>query len=169
LDECFRRIHFLNQTTKLRWFSLMLHYHLSILMLVDVLEGADRHDLLEELSHICADAETTVLNTLAFGLHNTITLKRDSLDDSAQPQSAAESAFTVPIISVDPYPHHIVAGVQLVRKAIDRDYETGNITEDAFRDLVATLGRVLEHLPQSSKSVQAARAKFASTEAEAAS
>ncbi|KAL7765400.1 hypothetical protein ACKLNR_003316 [Fusarium oxysporum f. sp. zingiberi] len=33
LDECHKRMPFLGQQTKLRWFSLMLHYHLSILML----------------------------------------------------------------------------------------------------------------------------------------
>ncbi|KAM5384866.1 hypothetical protein ACJA88_002713 [Fusarium oxysporum] len=82
LDECHKRMPFLGQQTKLRWFSLMLHYHLSILMLVDIIEATDRQDLLPDITDICIDAENTVMNTLAFGLHNTFTLKRprDSIE-----------------------------------------------------------------------------------------
>lgn len=132
-------------------------------MLVDVIEGADREDLLGELSHVRSDAETTVLNTLAFGLHTNLTLKRHPLlegQDCFHPQGG--STLTVTIISVDPYPHHIVAGVQLIHKAIERDLALGNIAKETFSDLLTTLKLTLEHLPQSSKSVQAARAKFLS-------
>lgn len=140
----------------------MLHYHLSILMLVDVIEVTDRHDLLADLGEISSDAETTVVNTLAFGLHNTMILKRRTGYDSGN-ELSSETTFKVPIISIDPYPHHVVASVQLVRKSIDRGFDTGKITEDTYHDLLSTLERTLEHLPQSSKSVQAARAKFASS------
>ncbi|KAL5601894.1 hypothetical protein FOBRF1_009427 [Fusarium oxysporum] len=59
LDECHKRMPFLGQQTKLRWFSLMLHYHLSILMLVDIIEATDRQDLLPDITDICIDAENT--------------------------------------------------------------------------------------------------------------
>lgn len=142
----------------------MLHYHLSILMLADVIEVTDRHDLLAGLAEFSSDAENTVMNTLAFGLHNTMTLRRQP-DPSSPPSSIAssETTFTVPIISIDPYPHHVVAGVQLMRKAIERDFNTGKIMEETYYDLLSTLQRTMKHLPQSSKSVQAARAKFSST------
>ncbi|KAF0639164.1 hypothetical protein FPSE5266_05744 [Fusarium pseudograminearum] len=45
LDECHKRMPFLGQKTKLRWFSLMLHYHLGILMLVDIIQATDRRRL----------------------------------------------------------------------------------------------------------------------------
>lgn len=136
--------------------SLMLHYHLSILMLVDMIEATDRQDLLPDITDISIDAENTIMNTLAFGLHNTFTLKRpqgDSLEGS-------KTAFTVPIVSIDPYPHHAVVGIQLLRKAIDRDFGLGKITEDTHQSLLSTLEGTLKHLPQSSKSVQAAIAKL---------
>ncbi|KAF4983418.1 hypothetical protein FZEAL_1147, partial [Fusarium zealandicum] len=170
LDECHKRMQFLGQQTKLRWFSLMLHYHLSILMLVDVIEVTDRSDLLADIQDISTDAENTVMNTLAFGLHSTFTLRRPSNLESADPlpegARSTETAFTVPIISIDPYPHHAVAGVQLLRKAIDRDFGVGKITEETYQSLLLTLERTLKHLPQSSKSVQAAIAKFSSTRAD---
>ncbi|KAK1252166.1 hypothetical protein MKX08_003353 [Trichoderma sp. CBMAI-0020] len=161
LDECYKRMQFLGQQTKLRWFSLMLHSHLSILMVLDTIEVADRYDLLADLKDASIEAENTVMNALAFGLHNTITLRRTIDSDLAQGGEATRSvAFTVPLLAIDPYPHHIVASVQLMRKAIDRDYRNKQITQDLYDSLNTTLESALKHLPQSSKSIQAARQKF---------
>lgn len=128
-------------------------------MLVDVIEATDRHDLLADLAEISSNTEITVMNTLAFGLHTTVILKRDSDSEMALVGSPTR---TVPLLSIDPYPHHVVAGVQLMRKAIDRDFGVGKITEETYRSLLSTLELTLSHLPQSSKSVQAARVKFSS-------
>lgn len=144
----------------------MLHYHLSILMLVDMIEVSDRHDLLANVAEESRDAEITVMNTLAFGLHNTMTLKRCSnSDNSLGGATMGATAVTAPLISTDPYPHHVVAGVQLMRKAIDRDFGVGKITDETYQSLLTTLERTLQHLPLSSKSVQATRARFFSTTA----
>jgi hypothetical protein len=144
--------------------SLMLHYHLSILLLVDIIEATDRYDLLVGLTEAKTDAENAVVNTLAFGLHNTFTLsvKSESTPASLNDHGGSDFAVTVPIVSIDPYPHHVVAGVQLIRKAIDRDFGLGKITEASYANLQSTLERTLSHLPQSSKSVQAARTKTTS-------
>ncbi|PNP43644.1 hypothetical protein TGAMA5MH_04616 [Trichoderma gamsii] len=163
LDECYKRMQFLGQQTKLRWFSLMLHSHLSILMVLDTIEVADRYDLLADLKDASVEAENTVMNALAFGLHNTMTLRRSI--DSPSPglsheRTARNMTFTVPLLAIDPYPHHIVASVQLMRKAIDRDYKNKKITQDLYDSLNSTLESALKHLPQSSKSIQAARQKF---------
>jgi len=129
-------------------------------MLVDIIEATDRQDLLSDITDICIDAESTVMNPLAFGLHNTFTLKRPLDLIEGDGLSRRQSVFTVPIVSIDPYPHHAVAGVQLLRKAIDRDFGIGKITEETYQSLLSTLERTLRHLPQSSKSVRAAIAKF---------
>lgn len=181
LDECYKRMQFLGQQTKLRWckylvpnhtihfrltmaliVSLMLHSHLSILMVLDTIEVADRYDLLADLKDASIEAENTVMNALAFGLHNTITLRRAINSSPGLPQESRTTsmAFTVPLIAFDPYPHHIVASVQLMRKAIDRDYRNKTITQDLYDSLNSTLESALKHLPQSSKSIQAARQKF---------
>lgn len=141
----------------------MLHSHLSILMVLDTIEVADRYDLLAGLKDASIEAENTVMNALAFGLHNTITWRRtiDSPSDLPRGSGTTRSiTFTVPLLAIDPYPHHIVASVQLMRKAIDRDYRSKKITQDLYDSLNSTLESALKHLPQSSKSIQAARQKF---------
>lgn len=138
----------------------MLHYHLSILMLVDIIEASDQYNLLADINDAAADAENTVMNTLVFGLHNTYTLNLPSGSSDSIPHNGNDIAITVPLTSIDPYPHHIVAGVQLVRKAIARDYGLGKITDESHANLQLTMERTLSLLPQSSKSVQAARAQL---------
>lgn len=133
-------------------------------MVLDTIEVVDRYDLLADLKDASIEAESTVMNALAFGLHNTITLRRaiDSPSPSLPPEGGTTHCmtFTVPLIAIDPYPHHVVASVQLMRKAIDRDYKTKKITQESYDSLNSTLESVLRHLPQSSKSIQAARQKF---------
>ncbi|KID94489.1 3-hydroxyacyl-CoA dehydrogenase, NAD binding protein, partial [Metarhizium majus ARSEF 297] len=157
LEACQRRMHFLGQQTKLRWYSLMLHYHLSILMFIDIIEATERYDLLASVTETNADAENAVMNALVFGLQNSFTMTAASPSTQQDAEDAFEASFTVPIISIDPYPHHVVASVQLIRKAIDRDLKQGKITDESHASLRSTLEAALSHLPQSSKSVQAAR------------
>ncbi|KAL2844538.1 hypothetical protein BJY01DRAFT_263966, partial [Aspergillus pseudoustus] len=160
LELCERRMPFLGQHTKFRWFSLMLHYHLSILLLANVIEATDRLDLLADIEDTIADAESVVVSTLMFGLHNTITIRVNMESGSLDHVGATETSVTVPITSIDPYPHHIVAGVQLVQKAVDRDLAVGKISHTAHANLRGLFERTLSHLPQSSKSVKAARDTF---------
>ena len=146
----------------------MLHYHLSILMFVDIMEVTNRYDLLADCAEQSAEAESSVMNILAFGLHNTYTLTPmpESGSDHPTPNSTggneASGNITVPLVSIDPYSHHVVAGVALVRKAVDRDFGMGKIPKESYQALLSTLEQTLAHLPQSSKSVQAARTKFSS-------
>lgn len=137
----------------------MLHYHLSILMLVDIIEVTNRVDLLVDIAEANTDAESAVMNTLAFGLHNTFTL---NIPGPTTSSTDTETTVTVPLVSVDPYPHHIVAGSQLVRKTIDRNFGMGKIAQESYDSLLSTLERTLSYLPQSSKSVKAARVRFSS-------
>lgn len=145
LAACQRRILFLAQETKLRWYIMVMHYHLSLLIAVDALTASERHDLLTQFSPKRVEAESWVLNCLVFGLNNKYTV------------SYGDSAVTVPIMAIDPYAHHIVAAVKLMQQAIDRDFAASKMTADAYNDLVSTLTQALQHLPASSKSVQVAR------------
>ncbi|KAL4876739.1 hypothetical protein BJY04DRAFT_210387 [Aspergillus karnatakaensis] len=160
LEACERRMPFLGQYTKFRWFSLMLHYHLSILLLANVIEATDRLDLLADIDDTIANVESIVVNTLMFGLHNTTTISIAFDPGNPSHVGATETTISVPIISIDPYPHHIVAGVQLVQKAVDRDLTLGKISQGAHSNLRGVLERTLNHLPQSSKSVKAACDSF---------
>jgi hypothetical protein len=138
----------------------MLHYHLSILLLANVIEATDRLDLLADIEDTVANVESIVVSTLMFGLHNTTTVSVTMDSRVSDHVGATETAITVPLISIDPYPHHIVAGVQLVQKTVDRDLASGKISQGAHANLRGVMERTLNHLPQSSKSVKAACETF---------
>lgn len=138
--------------------SLMLHYHLSILILADTIEAVDRDDLLVTFAQAISGAETAVMNTLVLGLQNTFKLGVEGIQQESGHPISATASF--PIVSIDPYPHHVVASVQLMHKAIDRDAAAGKISEATYSNLISTLEQVLKRLPANSKSVQAARERF---------
>jgi len=121
------------------------------LILVDIAQATDRRDLLSEFSQKRITAESWVLNCLMFGLNNKYTLYRQSNDPHAP-------SNTVPLIAIDPYPHHVVAAVKLMQNSIERDYETGKLSNDTYQNLISTLTETLSQLPQGSKSVQIAKA-----------
>lgn len=127
-------------------------------MFFDIIEATERYDLMADVREINVEAENTVMNTLVFGLHNTYTVSIKPAVSAVE--DGTKTAITVPLTSIDPYPHHILAGVQLVRKAIERDFGLGKIAEESYANLQSTLERTLSLLPQSSKSVQAARTKL---------
>jgi hypothetical protein len=129
-------------------------------MLIDIIEATERFDLLVGLTETNADAENAVMNALVFGLQNSFILTVPSTCGIPDAEDAFEASATIPIISIDPYPHHVVASVQLIRKTIDRDLRQGKISEESHANLQSTLEAALSHLPQSSKSVQAARNRF---------
>jgi hypothetical protein len=179
LIACQRRIQFLNQETRLRWCKsslhvhcvrrskllpddLMLHYNLAILMVTDIATATLREDLLSLFSAKRVDAETWVMNCLAFGLNNKYTLKLQRNPDPADPPTPSQQAtsITVPLVAIDPYPHHVVAAVKLIQQAIDRDFAAEKISTDAYSNLHSTLKQTLSHLPRVSKSVQTTLAEF---------
>lgn len=184
LEACQRRIQFFGQETKLRWCKwtnvvplcghpadslpdeLMLHYNLSILMLVDMIAATDRHDLLTRFSAKRVDAESAVLNSLMFGLTNryTVQIQSDDATVNSKLSNAQVPTFTSSLVAIDPYAHHAVAAVKLMQKAIDRDFAGGKISADAYRSLLSTLTQTLDQLPQGSKSVQIIRADLARVE-----
>lgn len=132
--------------------ELMLHYHLSILIMIDAIEIARRTDILEQLSITKSDVEGNIINCLVFGLSNQVSLPR--------PQGATKNNFVqVPLVAIDPYPHHVVAAVQLLWSGMERDYKSGTLEQGTFEHLQSILLQTLELLPQTSKSVRSAKEK----------
>lgn len=172
LAACERRLQFLSQHTKLRWcqshFSshnyslietgihdsdvmadeLMIHHHLCILIMIDAVEAASRDDILEQMRFIRSDAEGSLLNGLRFGLCNYFTIPRR--------HDFQESGGSFPLIAIDPYPHHVLAGVQLLWKMVEKQYEDRKMDRDTCEDLQSVLLQTLALLPQTSKSVRKA-------------
>ncbi|KAJ5160365.1 uncharacterized protein N7482_007369 [Penicillium canariense] len=147
LAACERRLQFLSQHTKLRWYELMVHHHLCILIMIDAIEIASREDILEKMSVTKSDAQGSLLNCLQFGLSNQYTIPtRQGLDSDS-----SDGSF--PLVAIDPYPHHVLAGVQLLWKGIERDYDDGQMDQTTCENLQSILLQTLELLPQTSKSV----------------
>lgn len=151
LGDCLRRLAFMSQDDKLNWYEIALHYHLGILMLVDAIEAAERPDLLCQLIGARIDAEKEAFELIKYGLENEYTLYEPDTGHFRR------GPITRSFIAVDPYPHHTVASARLLNKAISRDFHQGKIQHDEYASLSSILLMVLEQLPQSSKSVYAAR------------
>lgn len=162
LNICERKLHFLGQVERLDWYVVVLHYHLGILMLAEAVEAANRLDLLSQLTEMRLDAEQESFNVLKFGLESKYTIHGppDESYNASGVDSIAYStgqSITTSFVSIDPYPHYVLASVRLVKKAISRKYRQGNIKREAYSYLSSTLLKALEQLPQSSKMVRSAR------------
>jgi hypothetical protein len=146
--------------------ELVLHYNLAILMVTDIATATLREDLVSLFAAKRVDAETWVMNCLAFGLSNkyTLTLQQSSIPAGIGSRIPQPTSISVPLVAIDPYAHHVVAAVKLMQLAIDRDFTSDKISADAYSNLRSTLKQTLGQLPQISKSVQSARAEFEAAE-----
>ena len=137
-------------------------------MVTDIATATLRDDLLSLFAPKRVDAETWVMNCLVFGLSNkyTLTLPRGPSSVDAGFTSFSPTSICVPLVAIDPYPHHVVAAVKLMQHAIRRDRVAERISADAYNNLNSTLKRTLGQLPQVSKSVQTTLAEFEEDEDE---
>lgn len=122
-------------------------------------DAVEQHlDLLKPLMPARTYAERQGLDALAFGQQMTYSFCQTS-GTSIDVRSNGEnrSIVEVSLLSIDPYGHHVVASVQLMRRAIDRDLATKKLDAAAYARSQTVMNRALELLPGSSKSVQAAR------------
>ncbi|KAJ5675152.1 uncharacterized protein N7477_005086 [Penicillium maclennaniae] len=149
LAACERRLQYLSQYTKIRWSDeLMIHHNLAILITIDAVEIASRTDILEELLITRSDTEGCLLNCLKFGLSNYFTIPKNQVGEG--------NVGPFALVAVDPYPHHVVASVQLLWKRLVQDFNDGKVDQAAYGDMQSTLLQILELLPQTSKSVRKA-------------
>ncbi|EXJ83352.1 hypothetical protein A1O1_06973 [Capronia coronata CBS 617.96] len=163
VNLCERRLPLLGEAERLNWYELMLHQHLGVLLLVDGVEAAERTDLLSQLREAQLDAERDLLDVIRIGLESTYTIRGPEGPMSGEETPAVLSAS---FVAVDPYPHHMVAAVQLMNKAVGREYKQGRITFETYKSLKQILLRTLEELPQTSKSVEATRRELGASVAE---
>ena len=176
LDCCEKQLHFQSQTNRFSWYHMILHHHLGILILVHAVEAADRLDLLSDIDGVRLEAEYATLNALDFGLKSTYTIKEpntasnlDSMTEQCMESSSTTSGSSsrsnrfrksTCIIAIDPYPHHVLASVQLVYMAIHRKYHAQTITGEVHNNLSSILMRSLDQLPSTSRSVLVVREKI---------
>lgn len=160
LNNCERRLHFLDQVTRLCWYEVNMRYYLGILVLSSAVEAADRPDLLLQMAEARRDAEHESFNVLKFGMENTYTIYEPGGEYPAtisRPDATPGEPVTASFVAIDPYPGHVVDSVLLMNKVIARKYRQGQIKDGAYSYLSSILLKALGQLPQSSKTVRAAR------------
>ncbi|KUJ17915.1 uncharacterized protein LY89DRAFT_668128 [Mollisia scopiformis] len=145
MSTCQKRLHFLGQVERLKWYHVVLEYYLGILLLVETIEGAGRQDLLSKIVETRTGAELESFNVLKFGLESRYTITEHSTGTEL-----VGKQISVSFIAIDPYPTHVVALVQLMTKAIKRRYQQGDIKQEVHSYLSSTLLKVLEELPPNS-------------------
>ncbi|KAH7139467.1 hypothetical protein B0J11DRAFT_516867 [Dendryphion nanum] len=167
LGRCERRLQFLDQSIKLRWYMVSLQYHLGILMLAEILENTGRIELLKKQLELVKDTDHECFNVLKFGLENTYTicLATDSKSVTVSAKDATTTGvlqrpITVCLIACDPFPHYVVRIVQLMHRSMDRGMYQWDWNVNSLCDLSSILEEALGVLPQDSKDVQAGRMYF---------
>ncbi|EED14013.1 conserved hypothetical protein [Talaromyces stipitatus ATCC 10500] len=152
-------------------YSLTYHDLLkAILIMLDAMETAERMDLLEKMKVVKAGAEGSLFNCLIFGLNNHFYVPSGRSNRSPEeshnimqyataerPVSLDSSRRKVPLIAIDPYPHHVVAGVRILWKAVERNLENDWIDHSVAENMQDTMLKALRLLPQASKSVRTVR------------
>jgi hypothetical protein len=162
MDNCERRLHFLDQSNRLYWYEIALHYYLGILILVDSLEATNRSDLLPQLADTSLAAEHECFNVLRFGVESKYTVDGHgaaptNISTGLPGLCLSGQTTTTSFVAIDPYPHHVAASVRLLNKAISRKYRQGSIKHETYAHLSSTLLKALKQLPQTSKIVRCAR------------
>ncbi|OTB07866.1 hypothetical protein M426DRAFT_317757 [Hypoxylon sp. CI-4A] len=162
LNVCERKLHFLDQLYRFRWYEVNLQYYLGIMIMVNTLEVTRRSDLLAEVMEARKDAEDESFNVVKFGIESTYTIQppSENLGTSSIPGCAtpsSQSPIVTSFITIDPYPHHLIDAVILMSKAIIRKHRQGDIKHETYSYLSSILFEALEKLPPYSKSAQIAR------------
>lgn len=155
-NKCKRKLHFLDQLTRLGWYDVYLEQYLGILVLIDTVEAARRFDLLTQVSEVREEAEHESFNVLRFGMESTYTI-HGFRKPASTTKDFPKQCITASLISIDPYPNHVVDIVLLMDKGISCQYREGKVNHTTYSNLFSTLHKALGQLTQSSKSVHTAR------------
>lgn len=162
LNNCERRLHFMDQLIRRSWYEVNLEYYLGILVLINTIEAANRSDLLLQITEARQDAEHESFNVLKFGIESTYTIHGPGGDSSTAERLDASTEFpaepiTASFVAIDPQPSHVVDSVFLMNEVISREYRRGKIKHGTYSYLSSTLTKALGQLPQSSKCIRAAQ------------
>ena len=137
---------------------VMIHYHMGILILFDVLSSAYRTDLIPNLSQIHKNSVQEVINLVNFASNTRVLVSKLSTTSTNLFKKSEQQKVT--LLNLDPYPHHVVASLQFVTDTLLSYVYKGSITNDVFHDLGLRIIHALDELPQYSVSLQSAKAEI---------
>lgn len=108
----------------------------------------ERTDIVPNFDAVRRESVHTIFSTISFGLSCRVALGSDETQRGRRLSS---------LISLDPYPHHILASLQLAADILLIYLERGEIAQDAFDSFCRIAFDALDELPQYLQSVQRVR------------
>lgn len=108
----------------------------------------ERMDIVPNFDAVRRESVHVIFSTISFGLSCQVALGKSETRRSRKLYS---------LISLDPYPHHIVASLQLAAKVLLIYLKRDEIAQDAFDSFCRIVFDALDELPQCLQSVQRVR------------
>lgn len=118
---------------------------MGLILLCNLAVSADRVDIVPNFETVRRESVHTIFSTISFGLSYQVALNKRGTQRSSKLSS---------LISLDPYPHHILASLQLAADVLLIYLKRDEIAQDAFDSFCRI---ALDELPQSLQSVQRAK------------
>lgn len=122
-----------------------MHYYMGLLLLCSLAVSMERTDMIPMFDAVRRDSVHAIFSTISFGLSCKVPLSQDRTQHTRKLSS---------LISLDPYPHHILASLQLATHVLLIYLKQDEITQDAFDNFCRIVFDALDELPQCLQSVQ---------------
>lgn len=148
LAACEKHILFFSKDARLCYYLLLLHYHMGLLLLCSLTASIERMDIVPNFDAVRRESVHTIFSTISFGLSCRVALGKDE----AQRRHKLSS-----LIRLDPYPHHILASLQLAAEVLLTYLKRDEMAQDAFDGFCRIMFDALDELPQYLQSVQRVR------------
>jgi hypothetical protein len=136
---------FLSQEVQLSWYLIYMHYHLGVLILNEQLEQQYALEVIPNMDQRQFQALYGLVKVFKLAISTPYTFDKSvpMTLDSRQPKCC--------LISVDPYPHHVVNAVRLGCRSLLGYFKRGVIKLEPFYNMYNILLSALDFLPGSSE------------------
>lgn len=118
---------------------------MGLLLLCSLAVTTERTDIVPMFDAVRRESVHTIFSTISFGLSCQVALSQDESQRSRKRFS---------LINLDPYPHHILASLQLATYVLLDYLKRDEITQDAFDNFCRIVFDALDEIPQCIQSVQ---------------
>ncbi|UKZ49187.1 hypothetical protein TrVGV298_003430 [Trichoderma virens] len=145
LAACEKHILFLSRDARLCYYLLQLHYHMGLVLLCRLAVSIERRDIVPDFDAVRRESVHAIFSTISFGLSCQVALSKDRAQRGRELSS---------LISLDPYPHHILASLQLATDVLLLYLKQDEIAQDTFDSFCRIAFDTLDELPQCLQSVQ---------------
>ncbi|KAL7957648.1 hypothetical protein V8C34DRAFT_314657 [Trichoderma compactum] len=139
LAACEKHILFFSKDARLCYYLLQMHYYMGLLLLCSLAVSMERTDMVPMFDAVRRDSVHVIFSTISFGLSCKVPLSQDGTQHTRKLSS---------LISLDPYPHHILASLQLATHVLLIYLKRDEITQDAFDNFCRIVFDALDKLPQ---------------------